>query len=131
MRWQEQQVQPFRKLEIGTLVPASLIQDQQQVFVWPNPLFLGKSGKSEGKGHGIDCRHEQLTRLSALWLDKPIEIHPLIARSDHGPHSGSLSSPDAAQNRFETDAVLILAPEFNVGFWIRLMQLLNLLWEFF
>lgn len=131
MRRQEQQVQPLRNLEISTLVPASLIQDQEQVFVWPHPLFLGESSQSEGKGRGIDRRHEQPTGLSALWLHKPIEIHPLIARSDHGPHSGPLSGPDAAQNRFETDAVLILAPEFNAGFWIRLMQRLDLLWEFF
>lgn len=131
MRRQEQQVQPLRKLEISTLVPASLIQDQEQVFVWPHPLFLGESSQSEGKGRGIDRRHEQPTGLSALWLHKPIEIHPLIARSDHSPHPGALAGPDAAQDRFETDAVLILAPEFNAGFWIGLMQLLDLLWEFF
>src|SRR6266567_2824631 len=131
MRRQEQQVQSLRNLELSTLVPASLIQDQEQVFVWSHPLFLGESSQNEGKGHCIDRRHEQPTGISAVWLHKHIEIHPLIARSDHGPHSGPLSGPDAAQDRFETDAVFILAPEFNAGFWIRLMQLLDLLWEFF
>ena len=101
---------------ISTLVPASLIQDQEQVFVWHHPQVPGR---------------KQPTGLSALWRNIPIEIHPLIARSDHSPYPGSFSRPDAAQDRFETDAVLILAPEFNAGFWIRLMQLLKLFWEFF
>lgn len=131
MRWQEQQMQPLRKLEISTLVPASLIQDQKQVFVRSYLLFLSESSQSEGKGRCIDRRYEQPTGLSALWFHKPIEIHPLIALPDHSSHSGPLSSPNAAQDRFETDAMLILAPEFNAGFWIGLMELLNLLWEFF
>ena len=97
----------------------------------PTRKFRGESSQSQGKGRGIDRRHKQPTGLSALWLHKPIEIHPLIARSDHSPYPGSFSCPDAAQDRFETDVVLILAPEFNAGFWIRLMQLLKLFWEFF
>jgi hypothetical protein len=131
MRGQEQEMQPFRNLKIGTLVPASLIQDQEQVFIWPHSLFLGESREREGKGRCIDRRHEQPTGLSAAWLHKPIEIHPLIARSHHRSHSGPLSGPDATQDRFETDAVFILTPEFKARLWIRLMQLLDLLREFF
>ncbi len=97
----------------------------------PTPCSWAKAERREGKGRGIDRRHEQPTGLSALWRNIPIEIHPLIAWSDHSPHPGALAGPDAAQDRFETDAVLILAPEFNAGFWIGLMQLLDLLWEFF
>lgn len=124
-------MQPFRKLEIGALVPASLIEDQQQMFLWPHALLLSESRERKGKGGSIDRRHEQPARLSALGLDKPIEIHPLIARSDDDPHSRPLACPDAAQDRFEPDAMLILAPEFNAGFWIRLAQLFDLLGEFF
>ena len=131
MRRQEQQMQPVRNLEISTRVPASLIQDQEQVFLWPHALFLGESREGEGKGRCIDRRHEQPTGLSALRLHKPIEIHPLIARSDHSPHPGPLAGPEAAQDRFETDTVFILTPELNSRLWIRLMQLLDLLWEFF
>ena len=131
MRRQEQQVQPLRKLEISTRVPASLIQDQEDVFVWPQPLFLGKSIQSKGKGRCVDRWHEQPTGLSALWFYKPVEIHPLIALADDGPHSGSLASPDAAQDRFETDAVLILTPQFQAGFGRRLPQRLDLLGQFF
>jgi hypothetical protein len=131
MRWQEQQMQSFWNHQISTLVPASLIQNQEQVLGWTHFVLLGESGESEGKSRGIDRRHEQPTGLSALWLDKSIEIYPLVAWSDQRSHSGSLSGPDPAQDWFETDAVFILAPEFNAGSWIRLTQCFNLLWEFF
>ena len=124
-------MQPFGNHQVTTLVPARLIHHQKQVFVWPYLLFLGEGAQGQRKGLSIDGGHEQPTGLSALWRNIPIEIHPLIARSDHRPHSGPLSGPDAAQDRFETDAVLILAPQFNAGLWIRLMQRLDLLWEFF
>ncbi len=131
MRWQKEQMEPVWKHQIGTLVPAGLVQNQQEVFIWAHSLLLGESSQSKGKGSSIDRRHEQPTGLSALWLHKPIQVHPLIARPDYSPHSGSFSGPDPAQDRFETDAMLVLAPEFNAGFWILLSQRSSLLWEFF
>jgi hypothetical protein len=49
MRWQKEQMQAVWKLEISTLVPASLIQDQEQLLVWPSLLFLGEGSQSERK----------------------------------------------------------------------------------
>ena len=131
MRRQEEQVQPCRQLEISTRVPARLIQNQEDVFVRPQPLFLGKSRQREGKGRGIDRWHEQPAGPSAPGLHKPIQIHPLIALADYSPHSAPLAGPDAAQDGFEADAVLILAPEFKAGFWVRLLQREDLLGQFF
>lgn len=131
MRGQEEQVQPVRDCEISTLVPACLIEHQEQVFLGSDALFVRESREREGKGCGIDRWHEQPTRFPALWLDKPIEIHPLIALSDHRPHSAPLARPDAAQDRFETNAVFIWTPELNACLRIRLAQLLDLFREFF
>ena len=117
--------------QVSTFVPARLIQHQEQVFLWPDSLFAGERREREGKGCGIDRRQEQPTGLAALGLHKPIQIHPLITRSDHGPHAGPLACPDAAQDWFETDAVFILTPQFNARLGIRLMQSLDLLGEFF
>ncbi len=96
MGWQKEQMQPFWNHEITTLVPASLIQDQENLLVRPSALFLYEGGQSEGKGRGIDRRHEQPRGLAALWLHKPIEIHPLIAGSDHGPNPAPFARPDPA-----------------------------------
>ena len=124
-------MQPFGNHKVTTLVPARLIHHQKQVFVWPYLLFLGEGAECERKGLSIDGRHEQPTGLSTLGLDKAIQVHPLIARSDHRPDSAAFACPDAAQDGFEADAVFILTPQLNLSLWVRLMQLLDLFWEFF
>ena len=124
-------MQPLGKLQVTALVPARLIHHEKQVFVWPYPLFFSEGGEGQRKGFSIDGRHEQPTGLSTLRLDKAIQVHPLIALSDHGSDSAAFACPDAAQDRFEADAVLILAPQLNLSLWILLSQVLVLLWEFF
>ena len=131
MRWQKEQMQSFGNHEVTTLVPACLIHHQKQVFVWSYLLFLGEGREGQRKGLSIDGRHEQPTGLSTCRLDKAIQIHPLIALSDHRPDSAAFAGPDTAQDRFEPDAVFILTPELNARLWILLSQLLDLLREFF
>lgn len=43
MGWQKEQMEPFRNLKLGTLVPACLIDDQKNVLVWPLWWLLGTS----------------------------------------------------------------------------------------
>lgn len=131
MRGQKEQMQPFGNHQSTTLVPASLIQHQENLLVWPHALFLCESSQNERKDLCIDRGHEQPRRLSTRRLDKAIQIHPLIARSHHCPHSAPFACPDPAQDRFEADAVLILSPHFNPGFGICLDQLADLLGQFF
>ena len=122
---------PLGNDEVTTPVPASPIHHQKQVFVWPYLLFLGEGGEGQRKGLSIDGRHEQPTGLSTLRLDKAIEVHPLIARPDHCPNAAAFPCPDPAQDGFEADAMLILAPQFNLSLWICLLQLVDLLGQFF
>jgi hypothetical protein len=131
MRWQKEQMQPLGNHEVTTLVPTCLIHHQQNVRVWPTSLFLGEGAEGEREGLRIDSGHKQPRSLSALWLDKPVEVHPLIARSDDCLDAAPFARPDPAQDRFETDAMLILTPPLNLSLWILLLQLLDLLWEFF
>jgi hypothetical protein len=131
MCWQKEQMQPFGKHQITILVPARLIHHEKQVFVWPSPLFFGEGAEGQRTGLSIDGRHEQPTGFSTLRLDKAIQVPPLIALSDHCSDSAPFACPDAAQEGFEADVVLILAPHLNLSLWILLSQLLNLLWEVF
>ena len=124
-------MQPLRNRERCTLVPASLIHDQDNVLVWPHPLLFCEGGQRQREGLRIDRRNEQPTGRAALRLHKPIEIHPLITWSDHCPDSASFAGPDAAQDGTQTDAVLILAPQFDPGFGIHVLQLADLLGQFF
>ena len=58
MRWQKEQVQSLWQAEIMALVPACLIQNQGNLFVWPDSLFICESTQGQRKGGGIDRRHE-------------------------------------------------------------------------
>ena len=49
IRRQEHQVDPLGQRESSTAVPASTIQYQHDVFVWPCSHFLGKRGKPRGR----------------------------------------------------------------------------------
>ncbi len=124
-------MKPFRNHQIPTLVPTSLVKHQKHVFVWPNLLFLCERGQREGEGSGIDGGQEQPTCLSTLRLDKAIQMHPLIALTDHCSHSRSLACSHSTQDRLESNAVLILALQFNAGVWILLVQLFEFFGKFF
>ena len=101
------------------------------MLVWPHPLFLCESRERQRKGRGIDRGHEQPSGRPALRLHKAVQIHPLVAWSHHSPDPAAFAGPNPAQDRTQPDAVLILAPEFHPGFWIRLVQLVDLLGQFF
>src|SRR5437899_203634 len=79
MGGQKEQMKPLRDHEIATLVPARLIENQENPLVWPGTLFLSEGCQSERKGRRINRRHEQPARLAALWLNKAVQVHPLIA----------------------------------------------------
>lgn len=129
--WQKEQVKSFRNHQIRTFVPTSLIEHQENVLVWPNLLFLCEGGQRDGEGCGVDGGQEQPTRLSAFRLHKPVQMHPLIPLTDHRSHPAPCARPHATQDGLESNAVFILAPEFNTSVGIRLVQLFHLLGEVF
>src|SRR5262249_11481688 len=131
MGWQKEQMQPLGNSEGSTLVPTRLIHHQQQAFLRSHTLLLSKGAERQRKGFSIDCGHEQPRSLSALRLNKAIEIHPLIARPDYCPQPCAFLRPHPAQDRFEPDTVLILAPEFYHRFGILLSELVEFLGKFF
>jgi hypothetical protein len=49
MGWQKEQMKPFGNHQITTLVPASLIQNQEKMLVWPSALFLCEGRKTREK----------------------------------------------------------------------------------
>ena len=115
IRRQEHQVDALRQVESSTAVPAGTIQDQHDLFVWPCSYLLRKSGQGKGEDLNTDRGQQQPTRLPALWMNKGKDIHPFIALGHRGFHRRSLWSPDASQDRFETNPMLIHRPQFDAG----------------
>jgi hypothetical protein len=110
---QEHQVDPLGQGESSTAVPASTIEHQHDLFVWPCSHLLGKSGQGEGEDLNADRGHQQPTRLPALRMHKGKNIHPFVALGHQGFDRSSLGSPDASQDRFEANPMLIPAPPLD------------------
>src|SRR5690242_4543186 len=55
---QEQQMDALGQGESSTAMPASTIEHQHDVFVWPCSYFLSKSGQSEGEDLHADGGHQ-------------------------------------------------------------------------
>ncbi len=52
-------MEPFGNDQVPTLVPASLIQNQENMLVWSNVLFLCEGSQSKRKNVRSDCGQEQ------------------------------------------------------------------------
>jgi hypothetical protein len=57
-------------------------------------------------------------------VDKGIDVEPLVAMLNNSGWTLTVEHPDATEDRLESDAMLIGAPEFDLG---RRRGLLNLI----
>ena len=64
-------------------------------------------------------------------MNEAVQIRPLVTLMDD--HAGTLAfqAPDPAQNGLESNAVLILAPQFDLLLGMGLLQRLNGARKFF
>jgi hypothetical protein len=60
--------------------------------------------------------------VPALRMHKGKDIHPFIAVSHRCFDRGSLRSPDAPQDRFEANPMLIHRPHLNAGVWMLVLH---------
>src|SRR5688500_2821694 len=110
--------------KVGTGMPACAIEDQQDLFTWPRTD--GVSELREGKCEGSDrnARQQQPPRSTGVWMDKGVEIAPLVAMLNNRLGALPPGAPDAPQDRLEADPVLIGRPQFHhvlgVGLLYRL-----------
>ena len=131
IRRQEEQVDALRNDEVRTAMPASSIQHQQDPFVLPGshrPSKVRQRNRKHLHRHGWQ---QQPLRLSGNRMDKTVDVKPLVAVMDRDAWTGSFPHPDAAQDRFQTDAMLIGRPQFNGGLGEGLLQFFYLLRKFF
>lgn len=107
---------------MSATVPASAIEDQQDPLFGPRTDLLGKDREGLIKPVAIHPGQNQPCRLPRGRMDKSIEISPLITGGDFSnralPHLG----PNLANDRFESDAMLVKRPDFNGGIRIALFQ---------
>lgn len=131
IRWQEHQVDAFRKPQLSTAVPACTIKNQHDWFVWSCSHLFGKHGQGAGEDLDVDRGQQQPAGLPALRMHKSVDIHPLVVRSNWRGNRRPFERPDPSQDRFEANAMLIHRPHFDARLRIRLLHGGDLLGQFF
>ncbi len=128
---QEEQMDTFGHHEFFAGMPAGLIQDQQDALRWACADGLGELRQRNREHIRPHRRQEQPLRLSGSRLHETVEVEPLEAMLDGDTRAGAFARPDPAQNRFESNAMLIGRPQLDRGLGKRLLHRVHLLREVF
>lgn len=119
---QEEQMDAFRHHEFFAGMPASLIEDEQDALRRACADGLGEMRQGKREHIRPHCRQEQPLRLSGRRLHKTVDVEPLVALLDGDTRSGPFARPDPAQDRFESNAMLIGRPQLDRGLGKRLLH---------
>jgi hypothetical protein len=60
--------------------------------------------------------------LSALGMREGVEVGPLVTLVDQNPRPFSHRTPHFAEDRLETQTVLILTPQLYLRRWVALLE---------
>src|SRR5437879_546962 len=128
---QEEEVDAFGDDEFFAGMPASLIEDQQDALRRACANGLGELCQGNREHIRPHRWQEHPFRLSGSWLHKTGEVEPQEAMLDSDTRPGPFAYPDPAQNRLESDTVLIGRPYLNCGLGKRLLDRFHLLGKVF
>ena len=110
-------------LDLVADMPASLINDQDDPFGGAGSDRCSEFGQHRTPEVGRHRREQQPEGLAACGADKPIQICPFVAMLDDHNRAVPFLAPDTAQNWFEADTMLILAPELDCRLWVLSLDL--------
>ena len=123
---QEHQLDPLGQLESTTAVP-------------PSTMCL--SGLAPTSSANVARAREKISTLTVgtsrqlVWLlcgcDIRQDIHPFIALGHRGIHRRTLRSPDAPQDWFEANAMLIHRPKLSLCLRVLVLHQCELILQFF
>ena len=123
VRRQKDEMQPLWNDELRAAVPPCSVEHKRNAFVFIGPNASGKLFQGQVHDGDVHPRQEQPNGSSRERMHEGVDIHPLITRLHEDTRARSFPNPDAAQQRFETDAVLIKSPQFDEGFRMILLDL--------
>jgi hypothetical protein len=112
-------------------VPSRLIQHNSYLFALTRPDVTRKLRQRQAEDVGPYGWPQEPLRLPSGWLDKGVDIPPLIAMVDRGDRADPAPCPDPPQHWFESDAMLIHRPQFHHILWMRVLDRLDELGQFF
>ena len=121
----------FRNSERLTGMPAGAAEYQHNLLVSARSDGLSEMLQSQGKDVGIHGGQEQPVSISGGWMDKRIDVEPLVTMLHDHRWTLPIEDPDPTKDGFESNAVLIEGPQFDRRLRCGLLHLLESLWEFF
>jgi hypothetical protein len=93
---QEQQMQTSGHDHFVADMPAGLIDDQHNLFVWPTTDRGCDFGQGRTPQIGGDRGQQQPEGLPTLWADKALQIRPFVAMLHRDNRSLTFLTPDPA-----------------------------------
>lgn len=124
-------MESFRNAERLTGMPSSPVEHQQDLFLFTGSYGLSEVLQGQCKDLHVDGGQEQPLRLSGGWVDKGIDVEPLVALLNDSRWTLAVEHPDPTEDGLESDAMLIGAPEFDRSLWSSLLHLVESFGEFF
>lgn len=131
IRRQEEQMETLRDGESEAFMPSSAVEHQQDLFLFAGSYGLSEVLQGQCKDLNVHGGQEQPLRVSGGWVDKGIDVEPLVAMFHNSRWTLAVEHPDPTEEGLESDAMLIGGPEFDRGLWSSLLHLVEGFGEFF
>jgi hypothetical protein len=122
VRGQKVQMDSCRHLYLRAHMPTRTVEHEQDLFPSSCPDGVGKLSERDhtrGNRHG---GQEQPPRPARPRLHEGIEIAPLVAMLHRRLRALAAWAPDAAEDGFEPDAVLVGGPQLHLLLGVRLLH---------
>jgi hypothetical protein len=116
---------PRRHLHLRARMPAGTVEDQQDLLALARAHRVGELAERERERCQGHSGQEEPPSATGAWMDKRIEIGPLVAVLDGRPGALAPRAPDPAHDGFEPDAVLVGSPELYGLPWERVLERLD------
>jgi hypothetical protein len=127
----EDQLDAWGNDHLGTAMPASVIddQDQQTSVCWIKPSLEQTQGGTERSG--IDGIEAQQIRSPGEGMDEAIDVRPFesIGMGCGGPHP--TLGPATPQHGFRAEPCLVLKPQLDQAIWMSGLQVVDERLDFF
>jgi hypothetical protein len=124
-------MQPFWNDNLITNMPAGLIEDQDDLFVWPCTYCLREFPQRHSTGDHRDHRQQQPEGLTTRWTDKAVQIQPFVAMLDSDDRTLPFASPHASDDRLEANPMFVHSPLFYAHIRMVCGDFIHSLWKRF
>ncbi len=124
-------MEPLRNSERLAGMPSGAVEHQHNLLLFARSNCLSEVLQCQRKDFGVHGRQEQPLGVSRCWMDKRIDVEPLIAMLHYHRRTLPVEDPDPTDDWLESDAMLIESPQFDCRLRSGLLHLIDGFGQFF